>query len=357
MLLVAILYFQNEKKLYFDLAKTKMQNVVSNISAQVIYAHMSGSKLDLNQFLKTDLYQISFYGQNRDKIVGNLEDKIDFSKTIIEEKKNFILVDKSTYGHLDIFYIAIKEDLYFKRVQALKNEIIIIFFLIYFAVALIGFFLARLFLKPIKDERERLNNFIKDTTHELNTPISAILMSTEDSKLSEKQIKRVKLAAQKISEVYKDLTYIFLEDKPIENSIVNHNLKELIVSQLEYFEALAQMKKITINSSLEDFYFSIDENDFIRLFNNLLSNAIKYNRQNGEIDIELKESTLTIKDSGIGIVKSKIEDIFNRYFRATQQSGGFGIGLNIVKNICTKYSINIEVDSQINIGTTFRLKF
>ncbi|RXJ68690.1 two-component sensor histidine kinase [Halarcobacter ebronensis] len=357
MLLVAVLYYQKEKKLYFDLAKTKMQNVVSNISAQIIYAHMSSSDLDLSQFLKSDTYKISFYGKDKKMFLGNLEDNIDFSKDIILKDKNFILVDKSTYGHLNIYYIAIKENLYFKRVQNLKVEIIIFFFIIYFIISIIGFFLAKLFLNPIKDERERLNNFIKDTTHELNTPISAILMSTEDSHLTEKQIKRVKLAAQKISEVYKDLTYIFLEDRPNETKAKLHNLKELINSQIEYFEALAEKKKVIITTKVEDSFFTIDENDFIRLFNNLLSNAIKYNKQKGSINIELTNNTLTISDSGIGIEQDKLKDIFSRYFRATNLSGGFGIGLNIVKNICTKYSIKIDVTSQINQGTTFTLKF
>jgi two-component system OmpR family sensor kinase len=77
----------------------------------------------------------------------------------------------------------------------------------------------------------------------------------------------------------------------------------------------------------------------------------------GSIFIELKNNTLTIKDTGIGIEEKKINDIFNRYFRATTQSGGFGIGLNIVKNITTQYNIDIQVDSKVNEGTTFILKF
>ncbi len=66
----------------------------------------------------------------------------------------------------------------------LKSDIFLLFLFIYSIVSIIGFYLAKLFLKPIKDEREKLNNFIKDTTHELNTPISAILMSSEKDELS-----------------------------------------------------------------------------------------------------------------------------------------------------------------------------
>ncbi len=357
MMLIALLYYQNEKKLYFDLTKTKMQNVVSNISSQIIFAHMQDRSLDSSQFFKTNLYQISFYDDKKKKMFGNLEEKIDFSKKIIEKDQYFILVDDSTYGHLGVYYIAIKENLFFKTIQSLQNRIIILFLIIYSIIALIGFFLAKLFLKPIKDEREKLNNFIKDTTHELNTPISAILMSSENEELTKKQVQRIQLAAQKVSEIYKDLTYIFLEDKEDKSQIKMHNLKELIEEQLKYFEALAEKKHITISTKLETTNYEIDENDFIRLFNNIISNAIKYNKQKGSISIKLQKNTLSIKDTGIGIEEKKIKDIFNRYYRATTQSGGFGIGLNIVNEVCKKYNIKLHVKSKLSEETTFILEF
>jgi two-component system OmpR family sensor kinase len=357
MMLIAILYYQNEKKLYFDLTKTRMQNVVSNISSRIIFTHMSDSSLDLKQFLKNDIYKISFYDKDKNLIIGNLNEKIDFTKQFIQNEQNFTLVNDSTYGHLGVAYIVIQENLLFKSLKKMQVDIITLFLIVYSILALIGFYLAKLLLKPIKDESEKLNNFIKDTTHELNTPISAILMSSESEELTKKQIKRIQLAANKISEIYKDLTYIFLEDNSEKEDFKNINLKEVIISQLKYFEALAERKKISISTSLEDTNYFIDENDFIRLFNNLLSNAVKYNKMKGSIFIELKNNTLTIKDTGIGIEEKKINDIFNRYFRATTQSGGFGIGLNIVKNITTQYNIDIQVDSKVNEGTTFILKF
>ncbi len=357
MMLIAILYYQNEKKLYFDLTKTKMQNIVSNISSRIIFAHMSNTPLDLKQFLKNDIYKISFYDKNKTLIIGNLNEKIDFTKQFIQNEQNFTLVNDSTYGHLGIYYIVIQENLMFKSLKKMEVDIITLFLFVYSILALIGFFLAKLLIKPIKDEREKLNNFIKDTTHELNTPISAILMSSESEELTKKQIKRIQLAANKISEIYKDLTYIFLEENSEKKDFKEINLKELITSQLKYFEALAEKKKISIDTSLEDTNYFIDENDFTRLFNNLLSNAVKYNKMKGSIFIELKNKTLTINDSGIGIEEKKIKDIFNRYYRATSQSGGFGLGLNIVKNICDLYNIDIQIKSEIKKGTTFILKF
>jgi len=357
MLLIAFLYYENEKRLYFDLTKTKMQNIVSNISSKLIFAHMNNEEIDFSQFLKTDMYKISFYNGYKNKIFGNLDDDISFDKKIIRHENHFILVDESTYGHKGVFFIAIEENLYFKTIKKLQLDIIIFFLLVYSIISLIGFYLAKLFLRPIKNERERLNDFIKDTTHELNTPISAILMSSESEDLSKKQIERIKLSAKRVSEIYKDLTFIFLEDIEKRQEVKSLNITKTIEEQLKYFEILAQKKRITIDKNLEEFFFKIDENDFVRLFNNILSNAIKYNKQKGSVEIKLQNNQLLIKDTGIGIEQSRVKDIFKRYFRATHEHGGFGIGLNIVQKICDKYSIKVDVQSKLKEGTTFIFYF
>lgn len=355
-IMLAFFYFQNEKTLYYDLTKSNMQNEVSKISSKIIFAHMTNNEFDKDYLLKTNDYKISFYNENKEKIFGNLDDEIDFTKTIMDYKKHFILIDSSTLGHLGVYYIAIKENLFYEQISKLKMNIVFIFLLIYSFIAIIGFYLAKLFLKPIKDERIKLNNFIKDTTHELNTPISAILMSTETTNLNEKQIQRIRLSAKRISEIYEDLTYVFLQNKQNKNTLEIVDLKNLIIEQLEYFTPLASKKSIDIKLQLEQFEYKINKDDFIRLFNNLFSNAIKYNKTDGNIDIILQNRELIIKDSGIGISKDKIKDIFNRYYRATNQSGGFGLGLNIVNMICKTYNIKIDVQSSENIGSTFTLK-
>ena len=357
MFFIAVLYYQNEKILYYDLTKSNMQNEVSKISSEIILSHMSGNKFDKEKLLETENYKISFYDKNQNKIFGNLDENIDFSKKIIDTKNSFILVDDSVLGHLDIYYIALKENMYFKKIEELKLNIISIFFIIYLIIALIGFYLAKLFLRPIREERVKLNNFIKDTTHELNTPISAILMSTENKNLSEKQIERVRISAKRVSEIYSDLTYLFLENKETIKNIQEFNLKDLISEQMEYLDLIATKKRVKINKNIEDFDYKIDKDDFIRIFNNLVSNAIKYNKMGGIIDISLQNNILKISDSGIGIEKDKINDIYKRYYRATNEQGGFGIGLNIVSYICSFYKIKIIVDSQINKGTTFTLTF
>ena len=334
-----------------------MQNNLSKLSSNIILSHMSNTKFDTSNLLKNQDYKIAFYDYNKKKSFGNLDRAIDLDKKVIEMNNSLILVDDSTLGHLGIFYLAIEDNSYHKKIYDLKIDILLFFCLVYLFIAIIGFYLAKLFLKPIKEERIKLNNFIKDTTHELNTPISAIMMSTESPNLNEKKIERIRLSAQRVSEIYKDLTYIFLQDKSKNRNIQSHNLKKLIEEQLEYFIPLANKKRVEIICNMEDYTYDIDKDDFIRVINNLVSNALKYNKVNGKIYLSLKDNILKVEDTGIGIKKDKLDDIFKRYYRATNEQGGFGLGLNIVNDICKEYNIKTEVSSIHQKSTTFQLKF
>lgn len=357
MVLIGILYYQNEKTIYIDLVKSNMQNITAKASNEIIVSHMMGSSFDRKKYLNSNEYKISFYDKNKNLIFGNFLENVDFKEKFIINNNSIILVDSSTVGHLGIDYIVLKDRSLEDKIANLEIVIISIFLVIYFFIAIIGFYLAKLFLKPIRDERLKLNNFIKDTTHELNTPISAILMSTENKNPSEKQIERVRISAKRVSEIYSDLTYLFLENKETIKNIQEFNLKDLINEQMEYLDLIASKKKIIINKNIEDFRYKIDKDDFIRIFNNLISNAIKYNKMGGTIDISFEKDTLKISDSGMGIAKEKLKDIYNRYYRATNEQGGFGIGLNIVNHLCSIYKIKIMVESQIDEGTTFTLVF
>lgn len=355
MLIALFFYYQNEKTLYLDLVKSNMQNIVSKVSNEIIISHMLDVEFNRDIYLNNQNYKISFYDKDKNLLFGNLDEKLNFEQNFYNDEEKLIIVDSSTVGHLGIWYIALKDNSLKEKISNLKLNIFLIFLIFYTIIAIVSWSLAKLFLKPIKNERERLNNFIKDTTHELNTPISAIIMSCEDDNLTKKQLDRIKFSAKRVSEIYKDLTYIFLgniEKKSLDKIDLSKVIKEEIIN----FEPMIARKRLKININIEEFFYEINKDDFIRLFNNLFSNAIKYNKTDGNIDIILQNSELIIKDSGIGISKDKIKDIFNRYYRATNQSGGFGLGLNIVNMICKTYNIKIDVQSSENIGSTFTLK-
>lgn len=335
-----------------------MQNVASKVSSSIIYAHMSKLNINTTKLAKFIKYDYALYDKDHNRVAGNIDDRVNLRDRLQKIGDNFVLVDGTPRGHLGVYHIAIKENFFQDKITNLIEDIVLYFLIIYTVIAIIGYYLANLFINPIINERRKLNNFIKDTTHELNTPITAILMSTsKDAIPSEKNMQRINLSAKRISEIYKDLVYLFLQNNNKKPTPSTLELDDILKEQLEYFEAFASRKQLKITSQLEPTTFLIDKENFIRLVNNILSNAIKYNNIGGTIDIKLKDNTLSIQDSGIGIKKELLKDIFNRYYRATKDQGGFGIGLNIVYHICQEYKIKIDVESVENKGTTFILKF
>jgi two-component system OmpR family sensor kinase len=227
----------------------------------------------------------------------------------------------------------------------------------------IGYFLLKLFLKPMRDSLHLLDRFIKDTTHELNTPVSAIITNVEmidTSKLDEKlakKIKRIDIGAKTISNIYEDLTFLTLNNKIIsQNEILD--LSSIVKQRVEYFKILAEVKKITISIDIEeDITIYSDKKKISKLIDNLLSNAIKYNNIAGSISVTLKKGFLGIKDSGKGMSEEQTAQLFQRYKRFDNSVGGFGIGLNIVSMIASEYNLNIKVTSQLKKGTNMEIRW
>jgi two-component system OmpR family sensor kinase len=132
-------------------------------------------------------------------------------------------------------------------------------------------------------------------------------------------------------------------------------LDEILKKSVVYYKPLADIKRITFETDIEETTCVMPESQITLLFGNLIGNAIKYSSPRSKITVSLKDRILTIKDEGIGIDPEKQKEIFEKFKRGTDYSGGFGVGLNIVKSICDEYGIKIELDSELGVGTEFRL--
>ena len=158
---------------------------------------------------------------------------------------------------------------------------------------------------------------------------------------------------QRIKKIFNLIDYI--NSKSIEELKIMYNEMKEIIEELK--NDMAQ-KNISLDFKiLKSSIIKANKQYFYIVFSNLLRNAIKYNKIGGTIDISFEKNSLKISDSGMGIAKEKLKDIYNRYYRATNEQGGFGIGLNIVNHLCSMYKIKIMVESQIDEGTTFTLTF
>ncbi|WP_303663041.1 sensor histidine kinase [Sulfuricurvum kujiense] len=354
--LMATLYYESLKAQMLSSHRLAMQLQSENYVPRLKTWLESGH--DLVTF-PTDLaYKTALYGYDKDLLVGNLDQKHhDFSENIaLHNGYIHLIVALSPYGLGEYYLVFETQDDELWRHQALINSLIFGSAL-FFILGLIGFSLSRMFLRPMNEAIALLDDFIKDTTHELNTPVSAILTNIEALQETplppsvEKKLRRIEIASRTISTLYDDLTYLILNhDLAVENKELN--LSNLIHERLEYFRHRIEQKKIALSLTIHpNITLTIDHTKATRLIDNLLSNAIKYNKMEGEITITLTDETLCIEDNGIGIPDGMINRVFERYMRADKSVGGFGIGLNIVAMIAREYHLKITIESKEKVGT------
>ncbi|MFI5140682.1 MAG: sensor histidine kinase, partial [Sphingobacteriales bacterium] len=148
---------------------------------------------------------------------------------------------------------------------------------------------------------------------------------------------------------------------------------ELKITAINFNEIIDELKAIyALNSKANNVAFNVsvkqdeaflnDEAPIRLIINNLLSNAFKYQDKNSknksvEVSVEVKksEATIYVKDTGIGILTSHLGEIFNLFFRSNSLEVGSGFGLYNVKSALLKLNGQVEVDSVLNQGTTFKV--
>ncbi|HIP12566.1 MAG TPA: HAMP domain-containing histidine kinase [Arcobacter sp.] len=310
-------------------------------------------------------FKTSLYDKNYKIIYSTLTNpEIQLENISFDDNKIVRYIKNPQEYYINTQYIVVEIMPDTKWINNITKDIILYGIVFFTFMLTIGYFLTNLFLRPLKNVVHILDNFIKDTTHELNTPISTIMTNIElidkdniKDKSLLKSINRIDIGAKTISNIYDDLTYLILNHKLIKED-KDINLKILIEQRIEYFETLINIKKINLSIQLEEnVILNIDEKKISKLIDNILSNAIKYNKISGNINIVLKTNSLSIKDTGKGIENKNIDKLFNRYSRFDNSIGGFGIGLNIVKLIAEEYSLNIKVNSKVNEGSEFILSW
>ena len=216
---------------------------------------------------------------------------------------------------------------------------------------------------------ENKKEFFQNASHELKSPLTCIIgyqqMITEEiiDDLDEikKTSKKTLSEALRMNSIISDMLNLASLEGKKESSKELLNLKDIVIDVITSLNVKTRDNNITINHNLEDVVLNVNSQEMIELIRNLLDNAVKYNKPNGSIDVILSKKRLIVSDTGIGIAAKDIDRIFERFYRVDQsrsrKTGGTGLGLSIVKHICLNYGFNINVDSQIDAGTTFTIEF
>jgi len=265
--------------------------------------------------------------------------------------------------YLGASYLVVQKTLNLKAINILKKRVIIFLIFATLIFSILGYFLGRLFIAPMKESIDKINRFIQDATHELNTPISTILTNIElienydDCKNLKDDLNRIQIASKTLSRIYEDLAYLNLNHKYYKN-IEALNISQILRDRINYFKSHIEAKKLKLKVNIEDnITIDMDKNDAIRLIDNIISNAIKYNSLNQVLKITLNSKNFIVEDGGVGISQKDLANIKNRFHRANKSEGGFGIGLDIVNEIIKSYNFELIINSKENIGTKVEVKW
>ncbi len=273
---------------------------------------------------------------------------------------------------LKIFFLFDNAKLYL--LKAIRNELLSSLFLLILLITSLYF----TYIKSIK--RQRLYNmktdFVNNMTHELKTPVANILLGLDtlvnpkvigNKKMIETYAKVLRKESHKINQIVDRV----LESENLQEDYLTENL-EIINVVVLVKDTLNQFKSQITNKNGNLKLHSIDDDKLTLLGNpvhlknmisNIIDNAIKYSENPPVIEITVlqdhKNISIQIKDNGIGIPKSAIPYLFDRFYRIPKENlhdtKGYGLGLNYAQAVAKSLHGEIKVSSKIGVGSTFTI--
>ena len=300
--------------------------------------------------------------------ISNLVNAVFLSKNFDStyEGMRYMIAEKS-YGYLAVFTETRAET----NMQSRLYSISFVIFGISLVVAVfIAWLLSIWAVKPVRTSFEKQRRFVGDASHELKTPLS-VISTNMDVLVSEvgenKWTNYIQNEIARMSTLVKDLLYLAKSDDGVEKlQKFEFDLSRAVLSVALPFESrifdAGKTLTISVQENVKMFGISQRIEQLVAIF---LDNAMKYSNEKSEIRLELKTSgnkkIISVYNTGDGIPPEKQKAIFERFYRLdssrNRETGGFGLGLSIAKNIVDLHKGKIQLNSEVGKFTEFVVTF
>lgn len=331
----------------------------------------------LNKMIMVNLSQMNLDLDYDFLIYNNEENKIELSSAenpeiLKSEFKINLFQNDLMDSNLDLYLYFPNQRQYIQE----SNFFNIIISGVFLVVIGLCFYYVILKVFDLKKLSETKNEFIDNMTHELKTPISTISLACEallDKEITNKDSKEnyVKIINDENrrlgGQVEKVLSIAKTEKKNYEIDFDKLDIHKIINDSIKInqFKIEKREGKILQNLKAKNSVISGNYDHLLNVFNNLIENANKYSLDIPHIEISTENKNnklfVMVSDRGIGIRKSNLDKIFDKFYREPQGNihnvKGFGLGLSYVRNIVVKHNATIKVESQLNKGTKFEISF
>ncbi len=225
----------------------------------------------------------------------------------------------------------------------------------------------------LHDTLTNSKRFMADASHELRTPLTVVRgeleLLAQDPRLPRDLADRVGSSLEEAERLSKIVERLFALSRPDAGEVhaewVRFDLAALAAEMAEEISLVAEDKKISLVCAADKpVAVEGDLASLKQVVVNLLDNAIKYTPEGGSIRLGVSacdgEGRLEVTDTGGGIPPEALAHIFERFYRVDQsrsrETGGAGLGLAVVKSICEAHRVEIEVESTVGLGSTFRVR-
>jgi Signal transduction histidine kinase len=154
-------------------------------------------------------------------------------------------------------------------------------------------------------------------------------------------------------------------DSGIDELCEDVSLDSVVCEAISVLAQKSAEKNITVNFNSSGVHMTANRSQIYELFFNLIDNGIKYNKQNGKVDVDIRNDSgniqISVSDTGIGIPKDAQNRVFERFYRVdksrSKATGGTGLGLAIVKHIVLAHKGKIHLESEMDKGTVIIVIF
>ena len=361
-ILLAPLYFYVNNAMNVQEIKTEVE--LKSIQAHTISAMdaFGNNPNKVFEFPKFASFESGLYGKDFSVIYSQIKEPLPSFMSGYHSQgfSRFLITELPSGKYFLADYIITKTTISFTSVFL---EASFIAFGIITLILLLSFYFLNSFSMPFKRVNEKLDDFIKESMHEINTPLSIINVNVDlfDSIYGKnKYFNRIKSATKSLATIYNDMDYLIKQNR-VEYRDELIWLEEFVRERVEYFELVCQLKNITLSLSVStETQIFFNPTKLERIIDNTLSNAIKFSPKNSSIEVIVEAAaegsvSLSFKDHGQGIQDP--DKIMGRYYREDEYKNGFGIGMSIVKSIIDEADITLDIQSKPSQGSTFTYTF
>lgn len=303
------------------------------------YEKIEEEHLRENLFLEMKNYSFFFDDSRFDIDIVPYKKNRSPYELYMDDSSLYILVPMPSSPR-DMLKVYYPRTAFTKQVETLRKGILYQFLFLTLLAFIISLFFSFYALSPLRRSLSLLETFIKDIIHDLNTPISNILINLKMMDAKNEEVESITRSTKAISMLHNNLNAYLEKTK---NESERFRLQEVVDEQVAFFASMYHYLQWTVEA--DERILLTDRHAFSRIIYNLLSNACKYNTSNGFIRIETIGDSLIITNSSHGIKEPS--KVFERFYKESQR--GLGIGLHIVRVLSEQLHIKTRLSVE---GTT-----